>query len=147
MILREKPGGVETITADKNVAEAVRRMNEHRIGSLLVTAKGDPVGIFTERDVLVRVIAERSSPDDVIVGDVMTRELVHVSPAATLGDALVLMSHQRCRHLPVIEGGAVVGMVSIGDLTSWLVRNQQFRIDDLHRYISGGYPSADQAVP
>ncbi len=146
-LLAEKRRGVETIGADRTVSDAVQQMNENRIGSVLVTTGGEPVGIFTERDVLVRVIAERKNPDQVSLREVMTKEIVSVPPDTTVADALVLMSHHRCRHLPVIENNSVVGMISIGDLTNWLVRRQEHRIDDLHRYISGGYPTAEQAVP
>ena len=113
-------------------------MNQAHVGALLVTDGERPIGILTERDVLVRVIAERRDPATTLVHEVMTRTLVTVTTETSVADAMVTVTDRRCRHLPVMDGDRVCGMISIGDLTSWLVRDQQRTIDDLHDYVTRG---------
>jgi CBS domain-containing protein len=135
-ILEEKGGAIETVGPQAQVIEAVQKMNERRIGSLLVIEDGRPVGIFTERDVLTRVVARRLDPNKTPVIEVMTRQLVTISPTATVHEAMRVITDTRCRHLPVIApDGSIAGMVSIGDLTRWVVRDQQQTIDDLNDYV------------
>jgi CBS domain-containing protein len=133
---------VVSVSPQTSVGEAVRKMNEHRIGSLVVHDNGLVVGIITERDILRRVVAEQLAPAQTSVGDVMTPDVLYITPRATVEQAMVLMTGQRLRHLPAIDGGRLLGMITIGDLAAWLVRHQQHRIDDLVQYISGGYQSA-----
>jgi CBS domain-containing protein len=137
-VLADKGSQVHTIAPGATVADAVARMNELRIGALLVIDNGRPVGIFTERDVLVRVVAERRDPASTGVVEVMTRRLVSIAPTTTVEDAMVIVTESRCRHLPVIDAGTLCGLVSIGDLTRWVVRDQQHRIADLVGYITNG---------
>ena len=137
-LLEEKGKDVESIGPDASVADAVRRMNERHIGALLVIEGDRPVGIFTERDVLVRVVAERLDPDTTGVRDVMTTTLVVVTPTTTVEEAMVITTHKRCRHLPVMNGSELVGLVSAGDLTRSLIKNQQADISDLTNYITSG---------
>jgi CBS domain-containing protein len=126
---------VETTAPDTTVFAAVALMNAKRIGALVVVEAGRPIGIFTERDVLVRVVARERDPREITVGEVMTRDPVTIRSDATLGEAMVVVTTARCRHLPVVDGGSLRGLISIGDLTSWMVRDQQRTIDDLHDYI------------
>ena len=137
-VLAEKSRGAGTVTVepDATVTAAVRRMNEQRIGSLLVMEGDRLVGIFTERDVLVRVIAGPYDPDTTPVREVMTRKVMTVTRDTSVGAAMQLMTNNRWRHLPIVDDGKVIGVVSIGDLTWWLVRDQRLLIDDLVRYIS-----------
>ncbi len=135
-VLELKGSDVETVTPDTTVLVAVRRMNDRRIGALLVTDNGRPVGIFSERDVLVRVVAAGRDPNTTTVDEVMTRNLVAVRPGTTVNEAMMLITQRRCRHLPVIEDSVVRGLISIGDLTSWVVRHQQRTIEDLHDYMA-----------
>jgi CBS domain-containing protein len=135
-ILAEKGYHVETIGPDATVADAVRCMNERRIGSLLVVEDGEPAGIFTERDVLVRVIGARRDVDHTRVADVMTTELIAIEPTCTVEEAMVIVTQSRCRHLPVIEDGELVGLVSSGDLTRSVIMDQQAEIRDLVTYIT-----------
>lgn len=135
-VLEHKGSEVVTVSPDTTVLAAVQRMNERRIGAVLVTEQGRPIGIFSERDVLTRVVATRLDPGATLVGDVMTRNLVAIRSDVTVGKAMVLVTELRCRHLPVIDGTALRGMISIGDLTSWVVRHQQRTIDDLHDYMA-----------
>jgi CBS domain-containing protein len=124
------------VSPDTTVLGAVQRMNELRIGALLVTDGGRPIGIFTERDVLVRVVVAGLDPNTTPVNEVMTRNPVVVRSDVTVGQAMMIITERRCRHLPVIDGPKLRGLISIGDLTSWLVRHQQRMIDDLHDYMN-----------
>lgn len=139
-VLQSKGHEVLTIAPDKTVIEAVRTMNEHGIGSLLVMNGDEVVGIFTERDVLRRVVDAELDPRTTKVAKVMTRELVTVRQRMTVTEAMAVVTETRCRHLPVIEDGRLLGMVSIGDLTRWVSREQAFHIQDLVNYITGQYP-------
>jgi CBS domain-containing protein len=139
-VLREKGTVVHTIPADATVAPAVRRMNEHKIGGLVVVDAASVVGMFTERDVLRRVVDSSLDAGGTPVASVMTRSVVHVRPTTLVEEAMAIMTEKRCRHLPVMEGGRVVGMVSIGDLTRWIVKGQSIAIQDLIEYIQGKYP-------
>ena len=135
-VLELKGNEVITVSQQTTVLAAVERMNERRIGALLVTEGERPVGIFTERDVLVRVITTGLDPKLTPVGEVMTRSLVAVRSDTTVAQAMVLITERRCRHLPVVDDGSLRGLISIGDLTSWVVRFQQRTIDDLYNYVT-----------
>lgn len=135
-VLESKGSSVETVSPDTTVLAAVRQMNERKIGALLVTERGRPIGIFTERDVLVRVVAAGLDPVMTPVKEVMTRNPVVVRSEVTVNEAMRVSTGRRCRHLPVIDDGGLRGLISIGDLTSWVVRHQQRTIDDLHDYMS-----------
>jgi len=135
-ILDHKGRNVETVAATTTVLTAVKRMNECRIGSLVVVEDDRPIGIVTERDMLARVIEPCRDPETTPVSEVMTRELVVVRTETTVGEAMRLVSRRRCRHLPVMEAGRIVGLVSAGDLTAWVARARKQTIDDLHDYIT-----------
>ena len=140
-VLALKGRHVEVVSADATVLEAVARMNERRIGSVLVATTyrpGEmygPVGIFTERDVLVRVVARALDPATTCVRDVMTPEPVTIRSETTVAEAMRIITDRRCRHLPVVDDTGLCGLISIGDLTKWLVRDQQQTIDDLNGYL------------
>jgi CBS domain-containing protein len=139
-VLRDKGTVVHTIPADATVTTAVRRMNEHRIGALLVVNGASVVGMFTERDVLQRVVDSALDPGATPVAAVLTRSVVQVRTTTLVEEAMAIMTEKRCRHLPVMEGGRAVGLVSIGDLTRWIVKGQSIAIQDLIEYIQGKYP-------
>jgi len=122
------------------VAAAVDLINQNKIGSVLVMDQGRLVGIFTERDVLRRVVGERRDPEKARVADVMTRELVVMRPNSTVQDAMQVISERRIRHLPVMEGGQVLGVISQGDLNHWLIRDREVEIQTLVEYVTGKYP-------
>lgn len=135
-VLELKGRTVESTRRDATVRAAVDHMNAKRIGALVVIDEGAIAGIFTERDVLARVVARGLDPATTRIADVMTREPVTIGLHTTVNDALVVITERRCRHLPVVDGaGRLVGLISIGDLTSWIVRDQQRTIEDLHDYI------------
>jgi len=135
-VLEGKGCSVETVSPQTMVLTAVQRMNESKIGALVVTEHDRPIGIFTERDVLVRVVAAGLDPRITPVGEVMTRNPVVVRPEVSVGEAMMVITQRRCRHLPVMDERGVCGLISIGDLTSWVVRHQQRTIEDLHDYMN-----------
>ncbi len=139
-ILDEKGRQVHRIGPEAMVSDAARAMNDAKVGSVVVVDAERPVGIFTERDLMGRVVCRGSDPGATRVRDVMTRELVVIEPTTTVREAMLIVTEKRCRHLPVVEGDRLVGMISIGDLTRWLVRGQQHEIDQLTKYITGSYP-------
>lgn len=129
------------VSPTMTVAAAVELLNHNRVGSVLVMDHGRLVGIFTERDVLRRVVGERRAPETTTVAEVMTRELVVMRPSSTVGDAMKVISDKRIRHLPVMEAGVLVGVVSQGDLNHWLVRDHEGEIQSLVEFVTGRYPA------
>lgn len=137
-ILEDKGHEVVTVEASATALEAVARMNEAGIGSVVVVDGDRTVGIFSERDVLVRIVSRRRDPATTPVKEVMTTTVVSIGPQTTVGEAMHIITERRCRHLPVFEGGRLVGMISAGDLTRWVVRDQEGRINDLETYVMRG---------
>ncbi len=136
-VLAEKGRHVYTIGKSATVADAVRQMNEKGIGALLVVDGRQPIGIFTERDVLRRIVDADKDPAVVRVSHAMTRNLVTITPTHRVEEAMELMTSRRFRHLPVLEDGEVVGMVSSGDLMRWITLNQEDHIRQMTEYITG----------
>lgn len=138
-VLALKGRDVAKVAQAETVLAAVEQMNQRRIGSVIVVPelhpRAKPIGIFSERDVLTRVVAKGLVPARTAVGDVMTREVCTIHCETTVLDALMVMTDRRCRHLPVMDGDQLIGVVSIGDLTSWMVRDQQRTIEELHDYM------------
>lgn len=139
-ILAEKGSNVYHVEPEATVAEAVALMNLKKIGALLVMSGDHLVGIFTERDALTRIIGAGRDPKRTLVNQVMSTNLAVVHPCTTVEEAMRIITEKRFRHLPVMEGDLLKGMVSIGDLTRWLVRVDESYIDNLLSYISGQYP-------
>ena len=137
-ILADKGGQVWSVGPGATVLDAALLMNEHKIGALLVMEGGQLAGIFTERDVLRRVVGEARNPASTPVADVMSREVICCSPEMTLEEARGVMKNRRIRHLPVLdEEGMMLGMVSIGDLNAHQASTQERTIHLLHEYIYG----------
>jgi CBS domain-containing protein len=137
-ILEDKGGEVLAIDADASVFEAVERMVEKNVGSLLVTEGGEITGIVTERDYLRRVTLEGREERETPVREIMSSPLIVVTPETTIDECMALMTDRRIRHLPVVEEGEVVGLVSIGDLVKFQSRQQSFEIQYLTQYITTG---------
>ena len=140
-ILRRKGEDVYSVGPLATVIDAVNTMNDHHIGSVLVCDGGYPVGVFSERDVLVRVVAAQRDPRQTLVRDVMTTRLYTASPDDTLLEVMRLMTDRRCRHVPVMEAELLVGLVSIGDLTKASQYNLRQEVRELSSYIGGPYLS------
>lgn len=136
-VLSQKNSTVVTVDESVRVADAVRVMNEHKIGSVVVVSRRGLEGIFTERDVLTRVVAAGRNPHVTPVRDVMTGEIVTVPPTATIEQVMDIFATRRCRHLPVVEEGKLVGMISIGDISRWLLEMHRSEAEHLRAYISG----------
>ena len=137
-ILGDKGHDVLRIDAGASVLEAVKQMIEANIGSLLVTKDGETAGIVTERDYLRRVAHEGPTDEEVTVEEIMSSPLIVVTPETTIDECMALMTDRRIRHVPVVEGSEVVGMVSIGDLVKFKSKKQSFEIQYLTEYISSG---------
>jgi CBS domain-containing protein len=124
------------IDADASVHEAVERMVEANVGSLLVTESGDVRGIVTERDYLRRVAVEGRTDRETSVREIMSSPLIVVTPQTSVDECMALMTKRRLRHLPVVDAGEVAGIVSIGDVVKFQSRQQSFEIQFLHDYIA-----------
>lgn len=137
-ILAEKGSNIVSIGRDASVLEAATLMNEHKIGCLLVVAGEKIDGIFTERDVLRRVVAVRGDPATMRVEDAMTKEIVCCRPETELEEARAVMKNRRIRHLPVVDDeDRVRGLVSIGDLNAYRLDGQEKTISFLQQYLYG----------
>jgi CBS domain-containing protein len=137
-ILDEKGGEVFEIDAGSPVFEAVQRMVKLNIGSLLVTEDGEIAGIVTERDYLRHVAHEGRSEHDTPVREVMSSPLIVVTPETSIDECMALMTGRRIRHVPVVDDGRVVGLVSIGDVVKFKSQQQAFEIQYLTDYITSG---------
>ena len=136
-ILDAKGSEVLTIDASATVLDAIKRMVESNVGSLLVTEKGRLTGIVTERDYLRRVTLEGRTEKETPVREIMSSPLVYVTPDASIEECMAVMTERRIRHLPVLdEGGDVVGVVSIGDVVKFQSKQQGVQIKLLTEYIS-----------
>lgn len=138
-ILDRKGRTVFSVTPTTSVADAVAEMNRHRVGSVLVLDGEELVGIFTERDVLRRVVGAGVDPRQAVVADVMTPGVITISPQATIEETMVLFTEKRCRHLPVCDHGQLVGTISIGDITRWMADAHQAEAEHLKNYITTGF--------
>ena len=140
-LLERKQSEVLSVPLAATVAEAVAKMNERHVGSVVVLEGERLVGIFTERDVLRRVVGAGLDPRTARVAELMTRNLVTISPGTTVEQAMALFTDKRCRHLPVVVGGRLTGLLSIGDVTRWLVDSNRAECEHLKNYIAGGFPA------
>ena len=137
-ILGEKAGDLLTIDGGLPVIDAVRRMVEANVGSLLVTEDDRIVGIVTERDYLRRVALEGRDENKAAVREIMSAPLVLVGLETTVEECMALMTERRIRHLPVADGPDIVGLVSIGDLVKFKSKQQTVEIQSLTNYITAG---------
>ena len=137
-ILGEKGHHVLEIEAEASVFEAVKQMVEANVGSLLVTEGGKITGIVTERDYLRRVTLHGRTDKDTAVREIMSSPLIVATPETPVDECMALMTDRRIRHVPVVEGGEVVGVVSIGDLVKFKSKQQSFEIQYLTDYITAG---------
>ncbi|HYE18454.1 MAG TPA: CBS domain-containing protein [Tepidisphaeraceae bacterium] len=137
-VLTVKGEVLHTIARDSTVLDATRKMNQHKIGALVVMEEGRVVGMFTERDVLQRVVAQEVPPASVKVGDVMTREVVCCQPDDDLDEISAIMKTRRVRHVPVCDAqGALHGIISMGDVNAQYASNAEQQIHFLNEYIYG----------
>lgn len=140
-LLEHKGSAIYSVPTTATVADAVREMNHQKIGCVLVMDDDRIAGIFTERDVLTRVVAAEVDPRSTSVMQVMTAEVNTVAPEASMEEVMTLFAEKRCRHLPVVESGRLLGLISIGDISRWVAAAHHAECEQLKQYIAGGYPS------
>lgn len=140
-ILRYKGSEVYSINPRASVYEALEMLEERNVGALLVMAGHDLLGLLSERDYVRKVVLKGHSSKDLKVEDIMSSPVVTVSPETTVDECLHYMTSRRCRHLPVVDEGRIVGVVSIGDLVNWIMTAQDAAIHHLENYICGRYPA------
>jgi len=134
-LLEGKGGSIHTIGPDARVYEALELMAAREVGALLVIEEGRLAGILSERDYARKVILHGKSSQDIAVRDIMTARLVTVRPAQSVEECMALMTDHRIRHLPVMEGERLIGIVSIGDLVKAVIEDQRETIKQLESYI------------
>ena len=139
-ILKRKGNVVWSVSADTTVFQAIEIMAEKRIGALLVLDGGKLVGIVSERDYARKVILKGRSSRETSVREIMAAPVIYVRPADSVDDCMKIITEHRIRHLPVMEGEEVAGIVSIGDLVKWIISAQEHTIQQLQNYVSGQYP-------
>ena len=139
-ILQHKPGQLWTISAEATVFDAIQLMAEKNIGALLVMSGNRLLGVVSERDYTRKVALKGKSSRDTQVKEIISTPVISATPRHTVQECMRLMTTNRVRHLPVIEGDEVIGIVSIGDLVNWIISAQSITITQLESYISGQYP-------
>ncbi|MGI8545504.1 MAG: CBS domain-containing protein [Aridibacter sp.] len=135
-ILDTKGNEIWHTTPEDSVLDAIKLMAEKKIGALLVMEEDNLSGIVSERDYARKVILQGKSSRETPVRDIMTAEVVVINPQETVEQCMTLMTEKRMRHLPVVDNGKVVGVVSIGDLVKAIIAEQQFHIEQLESYIA-----------
>lgn len=138
-VLNSKGNVVYTIAPTASVQQAVQVMKDHGVGSVVVKEGQDIHGLVTEREIVLRVVREAQDPSRTVVAGAMMAPVPTISPDTTVGEAMALMTDRRTRHLPVVEDGRLVGLVSIGDLTLWITRHLEAEVHDLESFITGAY--------
>jgi len=138
-ILNHKGTTVWATSPDTMVFDAIQMMADKNIGALLVTDKGKLIGILSERDYTRKIALKGRSSKQTAVKEILSGQVIHVSPSHTVEDCMRLMTDHRIRHLPVLDGDKVLGIISIGDLVNWIISVQTTTIHQLQTYIAG-YP-------
>lgn len=136
-VLLEKTGSVQALSPEVSVLEAIGLMATHHMGSVLVMRDQQLLGILTERDYARKVILQGRSSANTAVADIMSSPVITVTSSDSINHCMAVMTERRIRHLPVLEGDTVIGLVSIGDCVRAVIADQAREIDQLQRYIAG----------
>jgi len=141
-LLRDKPAQVWSLSSQATVYEALQLMAEKDIGAVVVVEEEKVVGIFSERDYARKVILRGRSSKETKVEDLMTRRVYYAYPEESMEDLMTLMTAKHIRHLPVLDGGRLVGVISIGDVVKTVIADHEFTIREMEKYITGSAGSA-----
>lgn len=139
-LLNQKPRTIWSVPPDSTVFDAIRLMSEKNVGALLVMQGDRLVGMLSERDYTRKVILRGKSSKTTAVREIISTPVISVGPNHTVEECMRLMTEHRIRHLPVLSGESVIGIVSIGDLVNWIISAQHVAISQMEDYISGKYP-------
>ena len=137
-ILKDKAGSILTISPRDTVYRALEIMASKDLGALVVVDDGKVVGLFSERDYARNIVLQGKSSKDTLVKDLMNANPCYVRPEQTLNDCMALITEKRTRHLPVLDGEKLIGIVSIGDVVKQYIVDKEFTIKQLENYIAGG---------
>jgi len=137
-LLDHKPAAIHAVNADTPVIDAIRLMAREHIGAVLVMDGGHLLGILSERDYARKIVLEGRSSRETRVRTIMSADVITVTPEQNVADCMEIVSERRIRHLPVVEDGEVIGMVSIGDLVAAVIAEQRAELEHLQRYITTG---------
>ena len=140
-ILMRKGREVFSLPPHASVYDAIEMMADKHVGALLVISEGKLVGVISERDYARKVILKGRASKETRVDEIMTRSIITVGPEHRVDECMRIMTDNRIRHLPVMEGEKVLGIISIGDLVNWIISAQEQAIDQLENYITGKYPA------
>jgi len=138
ILLDRKGSAIHSLPPSSTVYDAVQMMNQTHASSVLVVEQNRLAGIFTERDVLRRVVGSGLDPKSTLLSNVMTASPTSITPATSIEEAHAIFVSRRCRHLPVIDGSRIVGLISVGDISRWLSDVNRAEAESLKSYISGG---------
>ena len=136
-VLVHKSSAVWTIAPEATVFEAIKLMADKNIGSVLVMSGNQLVGVFTERDYTRKIALQGKSSKETRVREILRPDVITISPDDSVEECMRLMTDNRVRHLPVVEGANVVGVISIGDLVNWIISTQNAHIEQMEDYIAG----------
>ena len=139
-ILHNKSGEICSTSPADSVYDAIRQMGERNIGALVVIEEGKIIGVLSERDYSRKVVLQGRTSRDTKVGEIISRPAIIVQGRDGIDTCMELMTRHRIRHLPVVDEGRLVGLISIGDLVSWVMQSQRHTIQQLQGYIAGDYP-------
>lgn len=137
-LLKDKQGKILTVTPEETLFQALKVMADKNVGALVVVKEEKVVGIFSERDFVRNAVTDKKLSMDLKVKELMSTKVCYVRPEQTIEECMVLMTEKRTRHLPVLDGDKLIGIVSIGDVLKNIISEKEFKIQNLENYISGG---------